>query len=337
MLRHVIGSSSFIFLLLALLAGAARAELLLEAPVDCSAASLCYVQNFVDRDPGPGIRDHRCGLLSYDGHTGTDIALASGAEMRRGVPVLAAAAGRVRAVRDGMADLHMREADPASLKDRALGNVVIIDHGNGWQTRYAHLRQGSVRVQPGQEVAAGAVLGRIGLSGRTEFPHLHFEVRRQDKAVDPYLGAEAPEGCGVAARPLWSARAATMLAYRASGIIDAGFASEAARQEKAEAGAYADAVLEANGRALTFWYRAWGIGPEDRRRLRLFGPSGEVLAESDGRKIDRHKAQWFEYIGISRRAGNLPPGTYRGEIRIERRAGDGATQIIETTREVKRR
>ncbi|MCW5751954.1 MAG: M23 family metallopeptidase [Alphaproteobacteria bacterium] len=333
MMRHF----PFLILLFAAPAGAAEADIRLDAPVDCTGTRLCYVQNFVDRDPGPGFLDHRCGLLGYDGHTGTDIAVANGKEMRRGVPVLAAAAGRVRAVRDGMADVHMREADPASLKDRALGNAVILDHGNGWQTRYGHLRRGTVRVRPGEQVAAGSVLGEIGLSGRTEFPHLHFEVRLDEQVIDPYLGADAPAGCGAPGRPLWSARAGALLTYRPAGIVDAGFAGEAPVKEKAEAGLYDGVVLDGNARVLTFWYRAWGIGPEDRRRMRLIGPSGEILAESAGQRVDRHKAQWFEYAGISRRSGTLAPGIYRGEIRIERRAADGSPEVIELSRSIERR
>jgi murein DD-endopeptidase MepM/ murein hydrolase activator NlpD len=63
------------------------------------------------------------------------------------------------------------------------GRMVEIDHGNGIATRYGHLS--SIAVQDGQTVDAGTVLGRIGSSGRATGPHLHYEVRVDDKAVDP--------------------------------------------------------------------------------------------------------------------------------------------------------
>jgi murein DD-endopeptidase MepM/ murein hydrolase activator NlpD len=69
------------------------------------------------------------------------------------------------------------------------GNVVEIDHGNGLVTRYGHLN--SFIAKEGQRVATGTPIARVGSTGRSTGPHLHFEVRRSDTAVDParYLKA----------------------------------------------------------------------------------------------------------------------------------------------------
>lgn len=63
------------------------------------------------------------------------------------------------------------------------GNAVEISHGNGMITRYAHMSAFKARV--GQAVAAGDVIGAIGSTGRSTGPHLHFEVRIGDRAVNP--------------------------------------------------------------------------------------------------------------------------------------------------------
>jgi murein DD-endopeptidase MepM/ murein hydrolase activator NlpD len=63
------------------------------------------------------------------------------------------------------------------------GKVVEISHGNGMLTRYAHMSAWRTRV--GQQVAAGDVIGQIGNTGRSTGPHLHFEVRIHDRAVNP--------------------------------------------------------------------------------------------------------------------------------------------------------
>jgi len=63
------------------------------------------------------------------------------------------------------------------------GNVVEISHGSGMITRYAHMSAFSARV--GQQVAAGERIGAIGSTGRSTGPHLHFEVRINDRAVNP--------------------------------------------------------------------------------------------------------------------------------------------------------
>jgi murein DD-endopeptidase MepM/ murein hydrolase activator NlpD len=84
-----------------------------------------------------------------------------------GSPIFAAAKGRVTfAGRKG-----------------GYGNTVEVTHANGMLTRYAHLSR--IDVWPGQLVAAGATLGGLGSTGRSTGPHLHFEVRVNDRAVNP--------------------------------------------------------------------------------------------------------------------------------------------------------
>lgn len=63
------------------------------------------------------------------------------------------------------------------------GNRVIIDHGNGYQTLYAHLSQ--IYVTPGQTVSRGASIGRMGSTGRSTGTHLHIEIRQNGVAVNP--------------------------------------------------------------------------------------------------------------------------------------------------------
>jgi murein DD-endopeptidase MepM/ murein hydrolase activator NlpD len=63
------------------------------------------------------------------------------------------------------------------------GNLVVVDHGNGLSTAYAH--QQRIYVSPGQGVAQGDVLGEVGSTGHSFGPHLHFEVRVNGNPVDP--------------------------------------------------------------------------------------------------------------------------------------------------------
>lgn len=72
------------------------------------------------------------------------------------------------------------------------GRLIIISHGNGLETRYAHLRR--ISVGRGHYVAAGTPIGTVGSSGRSTGPHLHFEVRRFDEPMDPSwaLGKRPP-------------------------------------------------------------------------------------------------------------------------------------------------
>jgi hypothetical protein len=98
-------------------------------------------------------------------HTGIDLGAASG------TPVQAADGGTVVF------------ADVSGSMTSGYGQLVIIDHGNGRETWYAHLN--SMNVQEGQQVAPGDVLGNVGSTGGSTGPHLHFEVRENGEAVDP--------------------------------------------------------------------------------------------------------------------------------------------------------
>jgi murein DD-endopeptidase MepM/ murein hydrolase activator NlpD len=66
---------------------------------------------------------------------------------------------------------------------RGFGRVIKLDHGDGIETVYAHLNK--IKVIRGQRVVRGDVIGEVGSSGRSTSSHLHYEVRRHDKAVDP--------------------------------------------------------------------------------------------------------------------------------------------------------
>lgn len=78
---------------------------------------------------------------------------------------------------------------------RGYGRVVYVDHGEGVQTRYAHLQR--ITVAEGQFVPPGALVGKVGSSGRATGPHLHFEVRKDGRPVAPVeilglLAADTP-------------------------------------------------------------------------------------------------------------------------------------------------
>lgn len=68
-------------------------------------------------------------------------------------------------------------------REGGYGNMVEISHGNSLATRYGHLSE--INVKNGQIVRIGEVVGRIGSTGRSTAPHLHYETRVNGEAVDP--------------------------------------------------------------------------------------------------------------------------------------------------------
>lgn len=113
-------------------------------------------------NPTSGIITSRYGPRSRDNHAGIDIAASSG------TPIYAAAGGIV---------VH------ASNTGNGYGNYIIIDHGNGIETYYAHCRSLSVVV--GQTVSQGEYIAAMGTTGISTGNHLHFEIRQYNRTIDP--------------------------------------------------------------------------------------------------------------------------------------------------------
>ncbi|HZH26823.1 MAG TPA: M23 family metallopeptidase [Azospirillaceae bacterium] len=300
----------------------------LRLPLDCRIGETCFVQNNVDLDPGPGVRDWACGHLGYDGDRGADFRLPDLAAMERGVAVVAAAAGTVHRVRDGEPDTGKAGLAPG----REAGNGVIIDHGGGWETQYSHLKRGSIRVRPGQPVAAGTPLGLVGMSGSTEFPHVEMQVRHNGKIVDPWAGPVETAVCGDTSRSLWEPSTLASLAYRPTGVLTAGFAFDRADPQAARRGAYADLRLAPDAGALVFWVDLFGVQAGDRTRLRIRRPDGAVFADSED-AIERNQAVRFLFAGRRRPAEGWMPGAWMAEFTLTR----GNSTVVETTRRIEMR
>ena len=112
-------------------------------------------------ESGFGGRRNPFGGSGYEFHTGQDI------DAQTGDPVVAGATGTVTfaGVQNGY------------------GNLVVIDHGGGLTTRYGHLSH--IDVAQSQTVSRGQFIGRVGSTGRSTGPHLHYEIRINDEPVNP--------------------------------------------------------------------------------------------------------------------------------------------------------
>lgn len=290
-----------------------------ELPIDCEPGLTCVVQNYVDRDAGPGARDFACGAMTYDGHDGVDFRLPSLEAQRRGVEVRAALGGVVRGIRDGMADVAVTGGSkPPEIQGRECGNGVVVTHADGWETQYCHMAKGSVRVRTGQTVETGTVLGRVGLSGNTAFPHLHVTIRRGGKPVDPFALDAGDERCG-AGRTAWTDKVAAALAYRSPHVLNAGFAAGPVEMEAIEDGRperLGDPSPAAPG--LVAYARAIGLRAGDRLVLDVIGPDGTPFARNATDPLDRPKAQHMLFTGRKRPPGGWTAGVYKATFWIER-------------------
>ncbi|MBC7802527.1 MAG: M23 family metallopeptidase [Candidatus Parcubacteria bacterium] len=291
----------------------------LRLPLDCTPGADCWIANHVDLEPGAGTRDYSCGTLTYNGHEGTDFALRDLAAMREGMRVVAAAAGVVRGVRAQQALAHVE-----SVKDRECGNGVRIDHGAGWYTLYCHLRRGSVTVKPGERVSAGQPLALVGLSGLTEYPHLHFSVRKEGAVVDPFRGEDPAGRCGSGARPLWDTATLRALPYAPGAIYNFGVAPRLPETEGVRDGRYRTRELNRDAEAIVVWVEVFGTAAGDTLRLRVEAPGGDGFFERSV-ALEKPQARVYRAFGRKRGAQPWPTGSYRVTIALDKPGGAAAT------------
>jgi fibronectin type 3 domain-containing protein len=145
------------------------------------------VNNFVDLDPGGGLRDWGCYERTYNGHNGHDInpGIDVCDRMNIGVPIFAALDGTVVDAHDGEED---RSGCEYPLEGTPPANYVVLGHGGTQYTLYWHFKKGSVRVQAGDNVRAGTELGLMGSSGWSTGPHLHFGCKFDGAIYEPFAG-----------------------------------------------------------------------------------------------------------------------------------------------------
>lgn len=332
-------------------------DIRLKWPLTCSLGEDCLIQNYFDHNLGSGAEDYTCGNLTFDRNQATDIRLRNQAAMNSGVNVLAAAMGQVitvdkvappavnqydpngidtyydpdmmdPAMRDMMMD-DLDYNDPNNLNgiDTAdneppeppheEGNMIVIDHGNGWQTQYDHLMTGSIIVEEGQLVQAGYVLGKLGNSGTTEMPNLEFIVRHRGRAIDPFTGTSTNSNCNsTETHPLWARDIGQDLTYRPTEILQIGFSGNPPQQNAAQRGDYPDHIRRST-RRIILWAETMGVKANDEQHFQIFDPNGVLIHDYRG-TINNDNAVWFGYSGIEPRGDNFRSGQYRGHFELLR-------------------
>lgn len=285
------------------------AEISLALPLDCELGKTCFIEDYVDHDPEQGRQqDFACGYNSRDGHKGTDVALLSFEAIDQGVAVLASAPGVVLRVRDGMEDDRLMRG----VTDKnACGNAAIVEHADGWQTLYCHMRKGSVSVAPGDLVQTGDPLGLVGLSGKTNHPHVHLTVYKDGALVDPFR----PDGlnaCGDPGPTLW----ADPIAYTKTGLVTASFSNRVPSMDEVRSGA-ARRNETSTSEPLVVYAQMAFAQPGDLLTISAIGPDGsqtflqEVTVETD--QVNQMRA-----MGRKAPAQGWQVGDYQGEALLTR-------------------
>jgi hypothetical protein len=280
-------------------------EIQLQVPLQCEIGKNCWIQQYADHDPTAGASDFACSSETYDNHDGTDFRVQN---TQVDVNVLAAAEGTVKAVRDGMDDrLAITPELLAAVASVECGNGLVITHQGGFETQYCHMKKGSLLVKPGQIVAAGEVLGKVGFSGAAAFPHLHLSVRHGPTKIDPFSGPLTKD-CHASATSLWSPLAAEALHYQPFSVMDLGWATGPVSEADLEQGTASGQAPAASWPALVGYAQFINLRKGDSVQISLIGPEGELARNVQ--IVDHDKAQYIIFAG-KRAQSNWDAGTYR--------------------------
>lgn len=163
------------------------------------------IQDYFDHNPNNTnqLLDYQCFDRTYDrpdgyDHRGTDFyAFPFGWDMAVGreIEVIAAASGTVFNLGDGEYDLQCSYDDTPGSETLSRGhNFTVLRHDDGTYALYTHLmRNSNTHLEIGQRVEAGEVIGALGSSGITAYPHLHFElISPANQGIDPFAGQCTP-------------------------------------------------------------------------------------------------------------------------------------------------
>ncbi len=303
----------------------------LSLPLLCIAQETCFIQNYVDLDPSPSVRDWGCGKSSYDGHKGVDFRIVSIAALKTGVRVIAAAPGVIKGMRSDMPDRLMGGRGAPDITGRECGNGLVIDHGEGWETQYCHLRKNSLLVKKGDRVTRGQELGLVGLSGKTTFPHVHLSVRHNKKTIDPFHGQQRSKTtCRPKSKygPLWQKSVQMQFPYASGQPFMWGFSHRSVGKEILMARGAMRVPQSTKAPGLVFYGQALNLQKGDQLLIKLTGPKGFVATTH--KRMVKNMATYLLFAGKKRPGALWPAGTYKGAFILRR---DGK-QVWEQSREL---
>jgi murein DD-endopeptidase MepM/ murein hydrolase activator NlpD len=301
-------------------------------PAACSLGEDCFVQQFPDVNPASDVaQDPFCGSSTYEGHSGLDLRVLSMKDVERGVPVVAMADGKVLRTRDGEPDSLVRsKADRLAVENKECGNGLVVDHGDGIQVQYCHMKQESLIVRPGDTVQRGDKLGDVGASGAAQFPHVHVTIRRGGVEVDGITGKLLSDGCAADVSlkdSLFEPALAGKLGRGGPALLGAGLTgSPLNHQDLVVNGAPGTATDGSKATLAWAWFANLRGG--DKIMLRLRKADGTVVFERTGPAIERNKASYSSFAGTK---GAPAPGEYAVDIAVVREGRRVLEKSVPTT------
>src|SRR5574344_286291 len=288
----------------------------MQFPLNCTINKNCWIMNYVDNDKTAEAHDYKGGNLTVEGHKGIDIAIKDIHRMNQGVNVLAVASGFVVSAKDGFPDKNALLQTTSQQKTLGCGNRVSIKHIGNWTTNYCHMKQGSIKVKTGDFVSGGQVIGQVGLSGMTDFPHLHINVQKNNQFYDPFTGFPRFYK-GNTKTPLWTSLVLKQLVYSPHVIYNAGVSNEVPSLANIRIGKYMTKQINSKSNVLVFWIDAFHVQCGDCFTVVVKNLDGtNFLAKNI--IVSKDNINKVVYIGKKKNGATFNRGTYSVKISLKR-------------------
>ena len=302
-------------------------EISLSIPIKCNYGHNCFIQNYVDIKSSNNHQDYQCGKLSYNKHKGTDFRLIDYRQMNEGVDVVASESGKIIAVRNNEDDFKFLNSGYKAIKNKECGNGVVIDIGDGYELQYCHMLKNSIRVKKGQIVKKGDIVGQVGMSGKSEFPHLHISLKKNSKVIDPFTGYEMENDSDCKNQNIKKYYWQQDLPYIETAILNFHISNQIPKKLNARNGKYRQNLIINSSENIILWSDIMGIKKND---IIIY-----EITDLKNNKIFYHKnplkkdyVQYFSYSGKKNK--NFVKGKYNATISIVRN-GD---KILSKTKQI---
>ena len=160
-------------------------------------------------------------------------------------------------------------------------------------------------------------LGQVGLSGETQFAHLHISVRKDGDLVDPFARDYARDRCRYdSGNSVWVDGFAQAFAYQPTRVFQAGVADGRVALDDVMDGKWADFRASRHKPLVVYGLAVNGV-TGDQLNLILTGPNGEIV-RSLRDPLPKRKSQWFAFGGKAAPAGGWPAGRYETKVQVVR-------------------
>jgi hypothetical protein len=288
----------------------------LEFPLDCKLGENCWISNLPRHFLQEKQVDFRCGPKTYDDHKGTDFALQNYTQMLDGVKVLAPFDGVIKGIRDNVPDISIKELGKNAVKGIECGNGVVIANEE-YEAQLCHLKEASLTVKKGQNVKAGDVIGFVGLSGQTEYPHLHISLRKNSNEIDPFYGDQVD--CGNEPLSMWKDDKKMDLHAKTGVVYNYGFAFDSTNIDQIRKDQHIK-IQPDLPHSLVGYVDIFSVDKGDKLVLSISDNLNNTIIKRE-HEFGKYQARYFFYIGKSLR-GQKMSGKFKLNVKYYHKNGD---------------